>query len=84
MVVGHLSRLVPKSTSLGLPIGDSFLDEKLFALIHCPWCANIVNYLVQDKFHSNGPLNKRGNFLWTLRNITLMTHICLNTIQTNW
>ena len=56
MVVDHLSRLVPESTSLGLPIGDSFPD----------WYADIVNYLV------SGCLN-----------IILMTHICLNTLQTS-
>ena len=46
VVADHLSRLVPESMSLGLPIGDSFLDEQLFALVHCPWYADIVNYLV--------------------------------------
>ena len=30
MVADHLSRLVPESTSNGLPIGDSFLDEQFF------------------------------------------------------
>ena len=49
MVDDHLSRLVPKSISHGLSIGDSFPDEQLFALIHCPWYANIVNYLVTGK-----------------------------------
>ena len=46
VVADHLSRLVSESTSHGLPIGDSFPDEQLFALVHCPWYANIVNYLV--------------------------------------
>ena len=46
VVADHLSRLVPESTSNGLPIGDSFLNEQLFSLIHCPWYADIVNYLV--------------------------------------
>ena len=46
VVADHLSRLVPESNSLGLPIGDSFPDEQLFALVHCPWYADIVNYLV--------------------------------------
>ena len=39
VVADHLSRLVPKSTSNGLPIGDSFPDEQHFALVHCPWYA---------------------------------------------
>ena len=43
VVADHLSRLVPESTSHGLLIGDSFLDEQLFALVHCPWYADIVN-----------------------------------------
>ena len=37
VVADHLSRLVPKSNSHGVPIGDSFPDEQLFALVHCPW-----------------------------------------------
>ena len=46
VVADHLSRLVPESNSHGIPIGDSFPDEQLFALVHCPWYADIVNYLV--------------------------------------
>ena len=46
VVADHLSRLVPESNSHGIPIGDSFPDEHLFALVHCPWYADIVNYLV--------------------------------------
>ena len=46
VVADHLSRLVPDSNSHGIPIGDSFPDEQLFALVHCPWYADIVNYLV--------------------------------------
>ena len=34
VVADHLSRLVPVSASKGLPIGDSFLDEQLFVLVH--------------------------------------------------
>ena len=34
------------STFEGLPIGDTFPDEQLFALIPYPWYADIVNYLV--------------------------------------
>ena len=46
VVADHISRLVSETTSEGLPIGETFPDEKLFALIHCPWYADIVNYLV--------------------------------------
>ena len=46
VVADHLSRLVQESIYHGLPIGDSFPDEQLFALVHCPWYADIVNYLV--------------------------------------
>ena len=44
VVAEHLSRLVPATTSEGLPIGDTFPDEQLFALVHCPWYADKVNY----------------------------------------
>ena len=43
VVADHLSRLVPESTSNGLPIGSSFPDEQLFALVHCPWYADNVD-----------------------------------------
>ena len=43
VVAYHLSRLVPETTSEGLPIGDTFPDEQLFALVHCPWNADIVS-----------------------------------------
>ena len=46
VVADHLSRLVLETAYDGLPIGDTFPDEQLFALIHCPWYADIVNYLV--------------------------------------
>ena len=46
VLVDHLSRLVPESSSHGVPIGDSFPDDQLFALVHCPWYADIVNYLL--------------------------------------
>ena len=46
VVSDHLSGLVPESTSHDLPIGNSFSDEQLFTLVHCPWYADIVNYLV--------------------------------------
>ena len=46
VVADHMSRLVSESTSEGLPIGDTFPDEQLFALVHYPWYVDIVNYLV--------------------------------------
>ena len=46
MVADHLSWLVSETTSEGLPIGDTFPDEKLFALLNWTWYADIVNYLV--------------------------------------
>ena len=46
VVADHLSRLVPESNSHGIPISDSFPDEQHFALVHCPWYVDIVNYLV--------------------------------------
>ena len=52
VVADHLSRLVPESNSHGIPIGDSFSDEQLFALAHCPWYADIVNYLVTGQIPS--------------------------------
>ena len=52
VVADHLSRLVSETTSKGLPISDTFPDEKLFALIQCPWYANIVNYLVTRQIPS--------------------------------
>ena len=52
MVADHLSRLVPETTSEGLPIVDTFPDEKLFALVHCPWYADIVNYPVTGQIPS--------------------------------
>ena len=49
VVADHLSRLVLETAYDGLPIGDTFPDEQLFALVHCPWYANIVNYLVTEQ-----------------------------------
>ena len=36
MVADHLSCLVLETDYDGLPIGDTFPDKQLFALIHCP------------------------------------------------
>ena len=46
VVADHLSCLVSETTSEGMLVGNTFPDEQLFALVHCPWYADIVNYLV--------------------------------------
>ena len=63
VVADHLSRLVPESTSKGLPIGDSFLDEQLFALVHCPWYSDIVNYLVTGQIPPQWTSQQKRKFL---------------------
>ena len=63
VVVDHLSRLVPESTSLGLPIGDSFPDEQLFAIVHCPWYTDIVNYLVTGQIPPQWTSQQKRKFL---------------------
>ena len=63
VVANHLSRLVSKTTFEGLPIGDTFLDEQLFSLIHCPWYADIVNYLVIGQIPSQWTSQHKRKFL---------------------
>ena len=63
VVADHLSRLVPESTSHSLPIGDSFPDEQLFALVHCPWYADIVNYLVTSQIPPQWTSQRKKKFL---------------------
>ena len=63
VVADHLSRLVPKSISHDLPIGDSFPNEQLFALIHCPWYADIVNYLVTGQIPRQWTSHQKRKFL---------------------
>ena len=63
VVADHLSRLVPEFTSHGLPIGDSFLDEHIFALVHCPWYADIVNYLVTGQIPPQWTSQQKNKFL---------------------
>ena len=63
MVANHLSRLVPEITSEGLPIGDTFHDEQLFALANCPWYANIVNYLVTGQIPPQWTSQQKRKFL---------------------
>ena len=63
VVADHLSRLVPDSNSHGIPIGDSFPDEQLFALVHCPWYADIVNYLVTGQIPAQWASQQKRKFL---------------------
>ena len=63
VVADHLSRLVQESTSKGLPIGDNFPDQQLFALVHCPWYADIVNYLVTGHIPPQWTSQQKRKFL---------------------
>ena len=63
VVADHLSRLVPESYSHGIPIGDSFPDEQLFALVHCPWYADNVNYLVTGQIPSQWTSQQKKKIL---------------------
>ena len=67
MVAYHLSRLVPESTSNGLPISDSFPDEQLFALAQCPWYADIVNYLVIGQIPPQWTSQQKRKFLVNIK-----------------
>ena len=69
MVVDHLSRLVSETTSEGLPIGNTFPDEQLFALVHCPWYADIVNYLVTGQIPSQWTSQQKRKFLVDIKKI---------------
>ena len=68
VVADHLSRLVPDSNSHGIPIGDSFSDEQLFALVHCPWYADIVNYLVTGQIPAQWTSQQKRKFLADIKN----------------
>ena len=63
VVADHLSRLIPESNSYGIPIGDSFPDEQLFALVHCPWYVDIVNYLVIGQIPAQWTSQQKRKFL---------------------
>ena len=63
VVADHLSHLVSETTSEGLPIGNTFPDEQLFALVHYPWYADIVNYLVTGKIPSQWTSQQKMKFL---------------------
>ena len=63
MVADHFSRVVLESISHGLPIGNSFPDEQLFAIVHCPWYADIVNYLVTGQIPPQWTSQQKRKFL---------------------
>ena len=67
VVADHLSRLVPESDPHGIPIGDSFPDEQLFALVHYPWYADIVNYLVTGQIPAQWPSQQKKKFLTDIK-----------------
>ena len=84
MVVNHLSRLVSEKTSEDLPISDTFPDEELFSLVHCPWYADIVNYLVTGQIPSQWTSQQKRKFFVDMKkNTILMIHTCLNTVLIN-
>ena len=84
VVANHLSHLVLETTSEGLPIGDTFSDEQLFSLVHCPWYTDIVNYLVTGQIPSQWSSQQKRKFLVDIKkNTILMTHTCLNTVLIN-
>ena len=63
MVADSLPRLVSESISHDFPISDSFPYEHLFALVHCPWFADIVNYLVTGQIPPQWTLQQKRKFL---------------------
>ena len=67
VVADHLSRLVLESNSYGIPISDSFPDEQLFALVHCPWYADIVNYLVTSQIPAQWTSQQKRKFLTDIK-----------------
>ena len=84
VVADHLSRLVSETISKGLPIGNTFPDEKLFALVHCPLYADIINYLVTGKIPSQWTSQQKRKFLVDIKKNSILTiHTCLNTVLIN-
>ena len=67
VVADHFSRLVPESISHSLPIGNSFPDEQLFALVHCPWYADIVNHLVTGQIPPQWTSQQKRKFLVNIK-----------------
>ena len=62
VIADHLSWLVPKSSSHGVLIGHSFPNKQLFALVHCQWYADIVNYLVTGQIPPQWTSQQKKNF----------------------
>ena len=83
MVADLLSWLVLESISHSLPIGDSFPDEQLFALVHCPWYADIVNYLVTGHIPLHWTSQQKRKFLVYIKKYYFDDPYLLNTVQTN-
>ena len=67
VVADHLSRLVLESSSHSVPIGDSFPDEQLFTLVHCPWYADIVYYLVIGQIPPQWTSQQKRKFLANIK-----------------
>ena len=63
MVADHLSRLVLETSYDGLPIGDTFPDEQLFALVHYPWYADIMNFSVTGQNPSRWTSQQKRKFM---------------------
>ena len=83
MVADHLSRLVLTTTSEGLPIGDTFPNEQLFALVHYPWYADIVNYLVTGQILPQWTSQQKRKFLVDIKKYYFDDPYLLNTVRTN-
>ena len=84
VVADHLSRLVSETLFEGLPIGDTFPDEQLCALVHCPWYTDIVNYLVTGQISSQWTSQQKRKFLVDIKKTIWMIHTCLNTVLINY
>ena len=70
-------------TSEGLPIGDTFPNEQLFALVHYPWYVDIVNYLVTGKIPSQWTSQQKRKFLVDIKKYYFDDPNCLNIVLTN-
>ena len=71
VVADHMSWLVLETTSEVLPIGDTFPDEQLIALVNCPWYADIVNYLVTGHIPPQWTSQQKRKFLVDIKKILL-------------
>ncbi|XP_050379676.1 uncharacterized protein LOC126797029 [Argentina anserina] len=75
LVADHLSRLTHQSEDNGVPLNESFLDEKLFSIVEkkLPWFAHLVNFLASGgkyfpktfNFHARRRLIKEArHYFW--------------------